>query len=76
MKILVNGNVQELEASAATISGILKQNSVTKPEMVSVQLNEQFVEPAQYETTQLKELDELEFIYFMGGGSSCFGFNK
>lgn len=68
MRILVNGNIQEVEASEATISRILKQNNVTKPEMVSVQLNELFVEPAQYESTSLKENDEVEFIYFMGGG--------
>jgi sulfur carrier protein len=68
MKILVNGNVKEIEAPKATISRVLKQNGVTKPEMVSVQLNEHFVEPAQYETTHLKEHDEVEFIYFMGGG--------
>jgi sulfur carrier protein len=37
--------------------------------MVSIQLNGNFVVREKYTTTQLKEGDEIDFLYFMGGGS-------
>ena len=37
--------------------------------MVSVQLNEEFVDRDDFGTTILKEGDVIDFLYFMGGGS-------
>jgi sulfur carrier protein len=42
---------------------------VTKPELVSVQLNSSFVKRDAYEQTVIKENDEVDFLFFMGGGS-------
>jgi sulfur carrier protein len=39
------------------------------PEAVSVQLNGNFVKRENFSTTHLKENDEVEFLYFMGGGT-------
>jgi sulfur carrier protein len=36
--------------------------------MVSVQLNGEFVSRDDYESVSLKEDDEVDFLYFMGGG--------
>jgi sulfur carrier protein len=41
---------------------------VEQPDMVSVQLNGEFVDRPSYASTQLKERDEVDFLYFMGGG--------
>lgn len=36
--------------------------------MVSVQVNEEFVEREDFDTLQLNEGDSVDFLYFMGGG--------
>lgn len=67
MKIKVNGEDKEL-AQAVSIAELLKISAVEQPEMVSVQLNGEFVEREDFNGTQVKELDEVDFLYFMGGG--------
>jgi thiamine biosynthesis protein ThiS len=37
--------------------------------MVSVQLNGEFVESNLYDSTKVKDGDEIDFLYLMGGGS-------
>ena len=37
--------------------------------MVTIQVNEDFVEREVYEKIQLKEGDRVDFLYFMGGGA-------
>ena len=69
MSILkVNGKEQELFDSLS-VSGLIKLNKVSQPEMVSIQLNGNFVIRENYDSTLLKEGDEIDFLYFMGGGS-------
>ena len=66
-KIIVNGEDQEVQLPV-TVSELIKQNNVLQPEMVSVQVNEEFVEREDFDTTQLNEGDSIDFLYFMGGG--------
>ncbi|MDR0566044.1 MAG: sulfur carrier protein ThiS [Prevotellaceae bacterium] len=66
-KITVNGKPQELE-SATTLARLIALNNIVQPDMVSVQLNEEFVQRERYEDTALKDGDEVDFLYFMGGG--------
>lgn len=66
-KIIVNGEYQEVELPL-TISDLIKSNNVFQPEMVSVQVNEEFVEREDFDTLQIKENDSVDFLYFMGGG--------
>ncbi|MFA6922621.1 MAG: sulfur carrier protein ThiS [Bacteroidales bacterium] len=68
MKIKVNGKDQTIEQSEITISELLKQNNVASFEMVSVQLNGNFVDINDFDKIKIKENDELDFLYFMGGG--------
>ena len=51
------------------VSELIKQSDVQQPDMVSVQVNEEFAEREDWETIQLKEGDKVDFLYFMGGGS-------
>ncbi len=37
--------------------------------MVSVQLNDDFVDRNEWDRLQIKEGDSVDFLYFMGGGS-------
>ena len=66
-KLIVNGEDQEVQLPA-TVADLIKQNNVAQPEMVSVQVNEEFVDREEFATLQLNEGDEVDFLYFMGGG--------
>ena len=66
-KLIVNGEDQEVQLPA-TVADLIKQNNVAQPDMVSVQVNEEFVDREDFATLQLNEGDEVDFIYFMGGG--------
>lgn len=67
MKITVNGEEKNIEKELTVIE-ILKEFDVADPDMVSVQLNGEFVGKEDYGTTTIKENDEIDFLYFMGGG--------
>ena len=67
---MVNGKVQEMEVPISLID-LIKNNKVEQPEMVSIQVNGEFVDRDSFETTQINANDEVDFLYFMGGGSRC-----
>ena len=52
-----------------TVSELIEQEKVETPQYVTVSINEEFVESGSFDTTVLKESDNVEFLYFMGGGS-------
>jgi len=68
--ILVNGKAQEVEVPVSLIE-LIRNNKVEQPEMVSIQVNGEFVDRDSFETTQINANDEVDFLYFMGGGSRC-----
>ena len=67
-KIYVNGDAQEVSLPL-NVSELIRQLLVENPEMVSVQVNEEFAEREDWERIQLKEYDKVDFLYFMGGGA-------
>ena len=67
MQITINGDAKEISDSA-TISEVLKVSEVENPDLVSVQHNGEFVDKGDYETTKVNANDEIDFLYFMGGG--------
>ncbi|HEY8803887.1 MAG TPA: sulfur carrier protein ThiS [Clostridium sp.] len=68
MNIKVNGEVKKIKDDV-TVTEILKIENVEMPDMVSVQLNGEFVDRDKFLETVLKDNDEIEVLYFMGGGS-------
>ena len=50
------------------ISELIAQENVETPEYVTVSVNDEFAKSADFETQQLKDGDNVEFLYFMGGG--------
>ncbi|HLP04953.1 MAG TPA: sulfur carrier protein ThiS [Paludibacter sp.] len=66
-KISVNGKAQEVETPVSILE-LIKLNNVAQPEMVSIQLNGEFVNREDYDSRLVAEGDELDFLYFMGGG--------
>ena len=67
-QIKVNGEIQVVELPL-NVSELIKLNNVEQPEMVSVQVNEEFVDRDEWNSIQLKENDEVDFLYLMGGGA-------
>lgn len=67
-KITVNGEAQEVQLPL-TLTELIKQNDVRQPEMVSVQVNEDFADRNEWDSIQIKEGDCVDFLYFMGGGT-------
>ncbi|MGM9699179.1 MAG: sulfur carrier protein ThiS [Prevotella sp.] len=68
-KVIVNGEAQEVQLPIS-LEELIKQNNVEQPELVSVQLNEEFLDRNEYGTRQVNEGDEIDFLYFMGGGQA------
>lgn len=66
-KIYVNGDVQEVSLPL-TVTELVKNLLVENPEMVSVQVNEEFAERDDWDSIQVQEDDKVDFLYFMGGG--------
>ena len=67
MKITVAGEKKEV-ADGITVAALIEQEKVETPQYVTVSINEEFLESGTFESTVLKEGDEVEFLYFMGGG--------
>lgn len=65
--IKVNGESQVVELPL-TVEELIKQNNVENPELVSVQVNEEFLDRNEYANRQVEEDDEIDFLFFMGGG--------
>lgn len=66
-QITVNGNNQEVTLPL-TLDQLITLNQVANPEMVSVQINDNFIEREKFGSTQIYDSDIIDFLYFMGGG--------
>ncbi len=67
-KIIVNGEAQEVQLPLS-LTELIKQNDVQQPDMVSIQVNDDFVDRTEWDGLQVKEGDVVDFLYFMGGGA-------
>jgi len=67
MKITVAGEKKEV-ADGLTIAALIEQENVETPQYVTVSVNEEFINSDEFATHALKDGDEVEFLYFMGGG--------
>ena len=67
MIITVAGNKKEVK-DGLTVAELIEQEKVETPQYVTVSVNDEFVEIGTFATTALKDGDNVEFLYFMGGG--------
>ncbi len=65
MKIRINGKTEEVQV--ATVEDLLTSKNI-EPQMVSVEVNAALIERDAYKSTRLGEGDQVEFLFFMGGG--------
>ena len=68
MDVKINGEQKNFE-NQLTVTELLKEEKVDMPDMVTVQVNGEILNKDNYASTSLKEGDEVEFLYFMGGGN-------
>lgn len=68
MALIINGEKKELK-ECLSVTELLKVENVEMPDMVSVQLNQEFVDREDFDKVILKDGDEVDFLYFMGGGA-------
>lgn len=67
MIITVGGEKKEV-ADGLTVAELIELEQVETPEYVTVSINEEFIDSSTFESHVLHEGDEVEFLYFMGGG--------
>jgi sulfur carrier protein len=69
MKLTINGKATTIDGNESlSITALLTVLKVESPEYVTVELNGDILERESFATTQAKDGDEVEFLYFMGGG--------
>ena len=60
--------VKKEVADGLTVAQLVIDEKVETPQYVTVTINDDFVEHGQFEATVINEGDNIEFLYFMGGG--------
>src|SRR5512135_164963 len=70
MKITINGEPQSFDQTSLSLADLLVVSKVETPDMVSVQINGKFVEKSAHGSTQIHDGDEVDFLYYLGGGAS------
>ena len=65
--ITLNGKPTELKPGM-TVSDLLIKWKM-KPELVTVEINEEILQKLDYDTTVIKNGDHVEFVFYMGGGA-------
>ena len=68
MKLIVNGKEETINREEITVVELLKDMNVKMPDMVSVQLDGDILLRKNYDSIYVNENDEVNFLYFMGGG--------
>ncbi|MDR1486776.1 MAG: sulfur carrier protein ThiS [Deltaproteobacteria bacterium] len=67
MELFIAGEKKSFE-DGLSVSKLLEVEKVENPLYVTVSVNEQFVDQQQMPGRILKDGDQIEFLYFMGGG--------
>lgn len=65
MRLVING--EERAFRAATLAALITELGM-KADRIAVELNRAIVPRAQWESTVLRDGDQLEIVHFVGGG--------
>ncbi len=66
--ILTIAGTKKEYAAPLTVGQLIEAEQVENPLYVTVTVNDDFVPSAELDTHELHDGDEVEFLYFMGGG--------
>jgi sulfur carrier protein len=65
MQVKVNGKSEEIPGG--TVLDLLAAKKI-EPQMVAVEVNDKMLERDHLATTALRDGDQVEFLFYMGGG--------
>ena len=65
MQVKINGKTENIQGG--TVLDLLKAKNI-EPQMVAIEVNDAMLERNHLATTALKEGDQIEFLFYMGGG--------
>lgn len=65
MQVKINGKPEEVQGG--TVLDLLKTKKI-EPQMVAVEVNDKVLDREHLGTTPLNEGDQVEFLFYMGGG--------
>jgi sulfur carrier protein len=65
MQVKINGKSEEVPSG--TVLDLLQMKKI-EPQMVAVEVNDKMLERDHLATTPLNEGDQIEFLFYMGGG--------
>jgi sulfur carrier protein len=65
MQVKINGKTEDIQGG--TVLDLLKAKNI-EPQMVAIEINDSMLERTHLATTTLKEGDQIEFLFYMGGG--------
>ena len=65
MQVKINGKTENIQGG--TVLDLLKAKKI-EPQMVAIEVNDALLERSHLATTTLKEGDQIEFLFYMGGG--------
>lgn len=67
MTLTIAGEKKEY-AEGTTVAQLIANEKIKDAQSVTVSVNEEFLRLAQYDSYVVHDGDEIEFLYFMGGG--------
>jgi sulfur carrier protein len=65
MQVKINGKMENIQDG--TVLDLLKAKNI-EPQMVAIEVNDAMLERTHLATTTIKEGDQIEFLFYMGGG--------
>ena len=68
MKLKINGEVKEFDKELKTISDLLTELEIKRPERVAVERNKEIIMQSDFGSTAVKDDDSIEIVSFVGGG--------
>ena len=68
MKLKINGEVKEFDKELKTISDLLTELEIKRPERIAVERNKEIIMQSDFGNTKVKDDDSIEIVSFVGGG--------
>ena len=68
MILKINGEVKEFGKKLKTISELLTELEIKRPERIAVERNKEIIMQSDFGNTKVKDDDSIEIVSFVGGG--------
>jgi sulfur carrier protein len=65
---LIVSNIFKEYPEGISLAALIEKEQLEAPQYATISVNDEFVESGTFDKTILKEGDNIEFLYFIGGG--------